>query len=272
MVTPDERGEGATMTTATTHDERTVTVAGGGVHVRTAGSGDPLVVLHHDIGVHAWTSCYERLAEHFTVHVPDLPGWGASGRPEWARSVRDIAVLAGALLDALDLERTSILGLGFGGYVAAELATVAQSRIHRLTLAGAMGVKPAEGEIFDQFLVNHQDYVRQGFASAEDFEAHFGEEVELEQLLAWDRNREMTTRVTWKPYMHNAALPHLLPTVQTPTLLVWGAEDRIVPLEAGHMYEAALPNARLEVVDGAGHWLELERPDELARLVVAHEG
>ena len=72
--------------------------------------------------------------------------------------------------------------------------------------------------------------------------------------------------------MHNAALPHLLPTVQTPTLLVWGAEDRIVPLEAGRMYEAALPNARLEVVDDGGHWLELERPDELARLVVAHEG
>ena len=260
------------MTTATTHDERTVTVAGGDVHVRSAGSGDPLVVFHHDIGVHAWTPCYDRLAERFTVHVPDLPGWGASGRPEWARNVRDIAVLAGALLDALDLDRTSVLGLGFGGYVAAELATVAQSRIHRLTLAGAMGVKPAEGEILDQFLVNHHNYVRQGFASDEGFETHFGEEPELEQLLAWDLNREMTTRVTWKPYMHNSALPHLLPTVQTPTLLVWGSDDRIVPLEAGQMYADALPNAQLEVVDGAGHWLELERPDELARLVVAHEG
>ena len=260
------------MTTATTHDERTVTVAGGDVHVRSAGSGEPLVVFHHDIGVHAWTSCFDQLAERFTVHVPDLPGWGASDRPEWARNVRDIAVLAGALLDALDLDGTSILGLGFGGYVAAELATVAQARIDRLTLVGAMGVKPAEGEILDQFLVNHQDYVRQGFASSEGFEAHFGEEPELEQLMTWDLSREMTTRVTWKPYMHNAALPHLLPTVQTPTLLVWGSEDRIVPLEAGRMYEAALPNARLELVDGAGHWLELERPDELAQLVAGHAG
>ena len=260
------------MTTATTHDERTVTVAGGDVHVRSAGSGEPLVVFHHDIGVHAWTSCFDRLAERFTVHVPDLPGWGVSDRPEWARNVRDIAVLAGALLDALDLDRTSILGLGFGGYVAAELATVAQARIDRLTLVGAMGVKPAEGEILDQFLINHQDYVRQGFAGAGGFEAHFGEEPELEQLMTWDLSREMTTRVTWKPYMHNAALPHLLPTVQTPTLLVWGSEDRIVPLEAGRMYEATLPNARLEVVDGAGHWLELERPDELAQLVAGHAG
>lgn len=260
------------MTTATTHEERTVTVGGGDVLVRRAGSGDPLVVLHHDIGVHAWTPCFDRLAERFTVYVPDLPGWGASDRPEWARNVRDIAVLAGALLDALDLDRPSILGLGFGGYVAAELATVAQARINRLTLVGAMGVKPDEGEIADQFLVNHQDYVRLGFASDEAFEAHFGAEVELEQLLAWDLNREMTTRVTWKPYMHNAALPHLLPTVATPTLLVWGSGDRIVPLEAGRMYADYLPSARLEVIDGAGHLVELERPDELAQLVVAHEG
>ena len=260
------------MTTATTHEERTVTVAGGDIHVRTAGSGDPLVVLHHDIGVHAWTPCYDLLAEHFTVHVPDLPGWGQSDQPAWARNVRDIAVLAGVLLDALDLGQTSILGLGFGGYVAAELATVAQSRIRRLTLAGAMGVKPAESQIFDQFLVGHEDYVRQGFSSREAFEAHFGESAEIEQLLAWDVGREMTTRVTWKPYMHNAALPHLLPTVETSTLLVWGAEDRIVPVEAGRMYADSLPNARLEVIDGAGHWLELERPGELAQLVVAHEG
>ena len=72
--------------------------------------------------------------------------------------------------------------------------------------------------------------------------------------------------------MHDAALLHLLPAVATPTLLAWGSEDRIVPLEAGEMYAQLLPDARLEVVDGGGHWLELDRPDELARLVIAHEG
>ena len=82
----------------------------------------------------------------------------------------------------------------------------------------------------------------------------------------------MTTRVTWKPYMYNSALPHLLPTVETLTLVVWGSQDRVVPLAAGRAYVDRLPNARLEVIEGTGHFVELERPDELAALVVAHEG
>lgn len=261
------------MTTAsTTHQEVTIEVAGGEVFVRTGGSGAPLFVIHHDIGAHAWTPFYERLAESFTVYLPDLPGFGKSERPEWARNVRDIVALAGLTLDELELPTASVVGLGFGGYVAAELATTAQARINKLTLAGAMGVKPEQGEIFDQFLVSHEDYVRSGFADEGSFEEHFGEESDIEQLMVWDINREMTTRVGWKPYMHNMALPYLLPSVHTPTLLVWGSADTIVPVNSGALYAEKLPDARLEILEGAGHWLELDRPDDLARLIVEHEG
>jgi pimeloyl-ACP methyl ester carboxylesterase len=77
----------------------------------------------------------------------------------------------------------------------------------------------------------------------------------------------MASRIAWSPHMHNPALPHLLPGVDAPVLLVWGAEDRVVPPSAGRRYAELLPNARLEVIDGAGHFLDLEQPDELARLV-----
>ena len=260
------------MTTGTaTHRELAIDVAGGEVLVRTAGGGDPILVLHHDIGAHAWTEFYERLAERFTVYLPDLPGYGRSKRPEWARNVRDLAALAGLTLDELDLPQASVAGLGFGGFLAAELATAAQARIRRLTLAGAMGVKPRQGEIFDQFLVSHEDYVRAGFADPAGFGEHFGEESDIDQLMVWDVNREMTTRIGWKPYMHNMALPFLLPGVRTPALVVRGGEDAIVPADSAAIYADRLPNARLEVLPGAGHWLELERPGELARLIAEHE-
>ena len=70
--------------------------------------------------------------------------------------------------------------------------------------------------------------------------------------------------------MFSRRLPHLLREVQTPTLLVWGEDDRVVPIDSARQYQEALPNARLEIVRGAGHFLDLERPDELARLVLQH--
>ncbi|HJU86746.1 MAG TPA: alpha/beta fold hydrolase, partial [Gemmatimonadota bacterium] len=71
----------------------------------------------------------------------------------------------------------------------------------------------------------------------------------------------------WKPYMYNPTLPHLLGGVAAPALVVWGREDRIVPLESGQQYAKALPKARLCVIDRAGHFVDMERPAELARLV-----
>ena len=67
--------------------------------------------------------------------------------------------------------------------------------------------------------------------------------------------------------MYSPTLPHLLGAVATPTLVVWGADDRIVPRECGERYAKSLSHARLQIVDGAGHFVDMEKPDELARLV-----
>jgi pimeloyl-ACP methyl ester carboxylesterase len=69
--------------------------------------------------------------------------------------------------------------------------------------------------------------------------------------------------------MYNPTLPHLLGGITTPTLVVWGRDDRIVPLECGERFAKALPHARLEIVERAGHFVDMEQPDELARLVSA---
>src|SRR5947207_2716077 len=94
-----------------------------------------------------------------------------------------------------------------------------------------------------------------------------GAEPPTSTLEQWDLNREMTFRIAWKPYMYNPTLGRLLGSVATPALVVWGREDGIVPLECGERYQKALAHARLEVLDGAGHFVELEKPDELAQLV-----
>jgi pimeloyl-ACP methyl ester carboxylesterase len=67
--------------------------------------------------------------------------------------------------------------------------------------------------------------------------------------------------------MYSQTLPHLLGGVQAPALVVWGRKDRIVPLECGEHYAKALPRASLSVVEGAGHFVEMEQPEALAALI-----
>ncbi|MEX0783475.1 MAG: alpha/beta fold hydrolase [Dehalococcoidia bacterium] len=259
------------VTAATTHIERTIDIAGLTIRALEGGSGSPLVVLHHSNGNPGWLPIHELLANGHAVLAPDLPGYGQSTRPEWAREPRDIAILMNQALDRLELTSgVSLVGLGFGGFIAAEMASMDQRRLQSLTLVGAAGIQPSEGEILDQMLVDFEDYVKAGFSNDAAYEHVFGTEVDPAVKQLWDFSREMTARLAWKPYMFNRRLPELLREVQTPTLLIWGSRDVIVPLSAAHRYKASLPNARLEVVEGAGHLVELEQPERVAELVAAH--
>jgi pimeloyl-ACP methyl ester carboxylesterase len=67
--------------------------------------------------------------------------------------------------------------------------------------------------------------------------------------------------------MHSLTLRHLLPGIRTPTLLVWGREDAITPIDSGEIYQRAIPRSRLVVIENCGHMPEMEKPAEFARLV-----
>ena len=246
--------------------ERQIEVAGVKLHLARAGVGRPVLVLHHDIGSPEQLPFYDALATRFDVLVPHHPGYGKSERPQWLRSVRDVAVMYQWLLSDLGVERPSLVGLGFGGWIAAEMATMAPDRLHRLVLVGAMGVKPPEGDIFDQAIVSYIDYARAGFRDDAAFARVYGE-VTTDQLVEWDLCREMCFRIAWKPYMYSQTLPHLLGGVKAPALVAWGEDDKIVPRSAGELFAAALPRARFEIVRDAGHCAEMEQPEAVSRLV-----
>jgi pimeloyl-ACP methyl ester carboxylesterase len=248
-----------------------VGVSGLELRVLRKGEGPPLLVLHDSLGNLGWLPVYERLSSSFDVIVPDLPGYGKSDRPDWARSPRDLAILILQLLDRLDVNGVTLVGMGFGGFVAAEMATMNQSRFDRLILVGAAGLHPREGEVLDQMLIGFAEYGLTGFRDPSAFQGLFGaNELPPDVYELWDYGTEMTARVCWKPWMYSDQLPHLVTEIRLPTLIVWGEHDRLVPLDVGMQYEALLPDARLEVVPEAGHYVDLEEPDRLAELIAAH--
>ena len=260
------------MAETAAYTERDVELATGKIKVLEDGDGTPVVVLHHSWGGPGWLPFHDALVgAGARVVVPDMPGWGGSERPAWAREPRDIAIIVGRLIEALDLQGATLVGLGFGGYVAAELATMNPSRLGALVLVGAAGLQPSEGEILDQMMLSHRKYIEESFRSAEAYTAYMGEEPADDVRDLWDFSREMTARITWKPYMFNRRLAPLLGDMHLPTLLVWGDADNVVPYECAEQYEAAIPNATISVVEDAGHVVELEQPERLATLVAAFQ-
>lgn len=246
-----------------------VSAAGTDLHVTRGGEGQPVIILHRDIGTLDRLPFYDALAQNHEVVIPDHPGYGGSPRPEWVANVRDIALLQRALLGRLGLNQATLVGLGFGGWIAAEMATCAPSGTSRLVLVGAMGLKPPSGEILDQALVSYIEYVREGFHDVAAFERNYGKSLSTEQLVQWDLCREMSFRVAWKPYMYNDSLPYLLRGVQAESLIVWGDDDRIVPASVAALYAERLPHARRETIANAGHLVEMEQPEALARLIAS---
>lgn len=245
-----------------------IQAAGSTLRVRKGGTGEPIVVLPHDIGTLDRLPFYDALASRFTVYVPSHPGWDGSERPNWLRSVRDVAVTYQSVIAELRLADPLLVGLGFGGWIAAEMATMSPRAFKRLVLVGAMGVKPAKGEILDQAIVSYIDYVRAGFEDQAVFDRLFGADPPVETLEQWDLNREMSFRIAWKPYMYSPTLPHLLAGVKTPALVVWGRGDKVVPLECGEAYARALPRSRLAVVPASGHFVDMEQPEALVKLIL----
>ena len=253
------------MTAESTFDEFEIELATGKVAYLAGGSGTTIVYLHHSWGSPGTLDVHQQLLDlGFRVVIPEMPGWGGSARPVWARDVRDIAILVGRFLDRLDAGSVALVGAGFGGYVAAELACMSPARLSKLTLIGSAGLLPEHGEILDQMMLSHRKYIEESFKDAETYVEHMGEEPAPELRELWDLSREMTARVSWKPYLHNRRLTPLIADIDLPTLLIWGEHDKVVPLSVSRQFQEQLIDAQLEVIKDAGHLVEIEEPNAVA--------
>jgi pimeloyl-ACP methyl ester carboxylesterase len=262
------------MTTAVagTFTEALVEAADVRVQLRKGGKGEPLLVLHSELGVPGWLHAYEELAEHFTVYVPSLPGFGQSTRPDWIVSVRDLAAWVTWFVRDRQLPQPMhVIGFSMGGWVAAEIATVNASMFKKMVLVAPAGLKPEEGEIWDYFASSAQGAFAQAFynpAQSPEYAQYYGKAWTPEEEDEIEANREMAARLLWKPYMRSHTLRALLRGIATPTRLVWGREDTIIPLNAGQLYQRAIKGATATILEQCGHMPEMEKPAEFVQIVL----
>jgi pimeloyl-ACP methyl ester carboxylesterase len=241
------------------------------IQLRRGGSGPPLLVLHGELGVPGWLRAYEELARQFTVYVPSLPGFGRSERPAFIHSVRDLAAWVSWLVRDLPLPAPlPVIGSSLGGWVAAEIATVNAGLFSKMVLVSPAGVKPDEGHVWDYFVHSGKEAFDRAFcdpARSPEYARYYGRAWTSEDELQAEQDREMAARLLWKPYMRSHTLPALLRGIATPTLVIWGREDAIIPSSVCRQYAQAIPGARAHLLDRCGHLAEMEQPDAFVAAV-----
>ena len=258
------------MTTTAAYTQERVQVAGAEIEILKGGSGDPLLILHDEMGQPGWLRVHDELARDYTVIAPSLPGFGVTDRLDWVMNVRDISTWTLWALDDLGLSNINVVGFSLGGWLAAEMATQQPSAFKKMGLVAPAGILPPTGEILDMFLIVSKEFITAGVHNpdtAPEFQAVCPDEPAPEQVEAWETAREEACRLTWRPYMHDRSLPHRLGRLRDlPSLIVWGRNDEVVPPSAGEVYNASIGGSRLVTLENCGHRSDIEKPAEL----VAH--
>jgi len=228
-------------------------------------AGPPLLVLHDELGYPGWLKWNSTLARDRTLIIPGHPGFGRTPRLEWISDMRDLASAYARFVREQRLAPIDVIGFSLGGWLAAEMAAADPKLFRKMVLVAPTGVRPPQGEIMDLYNYTVRNYLKAGVSDWQnnpEFATLFGADS-LELIEMWEDARSETSRIAWRPYMYSDSLPYRLAgAASVPTLLIWGAEDKVVPLSAGQAYNAAIPGSKLVVLQGVGHHPEIERPAE----------
>lgn len=268
---------------------RFVNANGFRLHYVVDGEG-PAVVLIHGEGASLldWQWVFPHLSSFLRVHAVDLPGHGDSDKPNAAYSAALLTDTLIAFLDALEIDRAVLVGHSLGGLVAARSARRLADRVIALCLVSSGGLGryihpsnvfetlPGVGEL-GQVVARtplgrlQRAIVRAALAYARWWRVPpewFAEQLRLSSMAGFRRVNLAISRSTVDMWGQKELVIDDLRHLQVPTLVVWGANDIIVPLWQGYAAVAALPDARLHVISACGHMPHVETPRAFVNLLI----
>ena len=268
---------------------RHVSVGARRIHLTEFGAGTPLLLLHGGGPGASGLSNYVRnvgaLARHFRVLVPDLPGYGQSSKQvDAADPFGDQADAMLGLLDALDIERAHVVGNSLGGACALRMALEAPQRVGRLVLMGPGGIGISQGQPTDGLkrLLGYYagegpsfDKLRAFICQDLVFDASQVSDAVLQERYAASIDPEVVANPPLRAPKDIDAFKRLdflldarLPALATPTLVMWGAEDRVNPPAGAAALQQRLPACDTVLFSRTGHWVQWERAAEFNAFVV----
>ena len=238
------------------------------------GDMDPVLYLHGMGGGGKWEAYHMAMGTVNLTYAPQLPGWPDGQAPEGIASVQDYAGLVTDFMDAAEIGRCVLAGHSFGGWVALSLCIAHPERFTRMILADTMGVALDDAPPPDLADMDEESFAKAAFGrlgliataqpdgfGAEWENVHRGPEFERQ----W-KGRGLVAGLVNGP-CSDPDLTQRLRNITADTLLVWGREDGIVPLQHGEALRNALPNSNLYVIDRCGHMPMAEKPETFNRII-----
>jgi 2-hydroxy-6-oxonona-2,4-dienedioate hydrolase/4,5:9,10-diseco-3-hydroxy-5,9,17-trioxoandrosta-1(10),2-diene-4-oate hydrolase len=278
--------------TTTALRERTVNVAGKPIFVAEAGDGLPVIMLHGGgpgaSGVSNYSRNIDSLAKHFRVIVPDMPGYGRSVKGvDQSDPFGYLADMIRGLLDELGVGTACLVGNSYGGAAALRLALDAPQRVGKLVLMGPGGIGTTrrvptaglksllayyggDGPSRDKLETFIRNYLVYEGACVPDslIDTRYAASVDPEVVADPPLRRPSgpaALRTLWRMDLtRDKRLKHL----QTPTLVLWGLDDKVNRPSGGPMLANLMPNAELVMTSRTGHWMQWERAELFNRMAV----
>lgn len=275
----------------TTLTERTVTVGGRKIFLAEAGSGPAVVLLHGGgpgaSGVTNYSRNIAALAARYRVIVPDMPGYGRSSKGiDKSDPFGCLADAMRGLLDELSISTAHLIGNSYGGAAALRLALDTPGRVGKLVLMGPGGIGTTRGlptaglnsllayyggtgpsreklaEFIRNYLVYEGDSVPDELIDLR-YDASIDPEVVADPPLSRPSG-PFALRTLWRMDLTRDSR---LSSLQTPTLILWGRDDKVNRPSGGPMLQNIMPNAELVMTSRTGHWMQWERAELFNQLV-----
>ena len=256
--------------------EKWVTLYGVKIYYQEAGQG-PAVILLHGLGGDStnWASTIGPLSEHFRVIVPDQVGFGKSEKPFISYRVGTYVDFLDALYKELKIERASLVGNSLGGWISAAFALAHPDKVDRLILVDAAGFAlpkdPAAAAVARSLNTSTRQGVRdilplvfyntQLYASDAAVDMFFTRKMKSGDGYTVEQVVESVIR-------GEDVLDSKLSAVKSPTLIVWGREDKLTPLAGGERFKKEIAGSQLAVIDKCGHVPQIEKAAEFNGIIL----
>jgi pimeloyl-ACP methyl ester carboxylesterase len=242
----------------------------GGVEVayRRQGEGEPVLYLHGAGFTRIWPPFHEHLSESVDLIAPEHPGYGETEMPDWLAGFDDLVIHYDEFAEKLGLEEFHLVGYSLGGWIAAEFAVFYPRRLKSLTLITPAGLRVPGHPVRDLVAMMPEELWDTIFNDKTQMERYLPAADDMDEVVHAFGEATTLARLAWNP-QYDIKLEHRLERVKCPALVIKAEDDRLVPGEIGDRYAELLPDARVETVDGTGHALVLERPEECAGLIAS---